>query len=155
MRGKQAPKRKINADQIYGSTLVTKLINYVMVDGKKEVAQKVVYKAMEDAAEKAKGNAIEVLEKAIENIKPKVEVRSKRVGGSNFQVPVPVKPERQQSLAIRWMVGAARDARGSGQSWQSLSREIVNSFKKEGTAFKKKEEVQRMAEANKAFSQFA
>ncbi len=155
MRGKQAPKRKIYADQIYGSLLVSKLINYVMIDGKKEVAQKVVYKAMEDAGEKAKGNALEVLEKAIENVKPKVEVRSKRVGGSNFQVPVPVKPERQQSLAIRWIVSAARSSRGSGDSWQALSREIVNSFKKEGTAFKKKEEVQRMAEANKAFSQFA
>lgn len=155
MRGKQAPKRNIKADEKYNSLLVSKLVNYVMVDGKKATAQNIVYKAITDSAEKTKTKGVEALEKAIENLKPRVEVRSRRVGGANFQVPVPVTAGRQVALACKWMIQAARDSRKNSQIYESLSREIVSAFKKEGVAYKKKEEVQRMAEANKAFAQFA
>lgn len=155
MRGRQAPKRHIRPDEVYGSELVTKLINYVMKDGKKTVASKNVYEALELAASKTKQNAVEVLEDALKNLKPKVEVRSKRIGGANFQVPVPVSEKRQVALAYRWLVDAARNGRGKGSFAEALSRELVNSVNKEGSAYKKKEEVLRMAEANKAFTQFA
>lgn len=155
MRGKQAVKREVKPEQKYGSELIARLINYVMVDGKKSVAETQVYNALDDFASKIKGDLVENLEKAISNVKPKMEIRSKRVGGSNFQVPVQVDKHRQQSLALRWITEAARKARGKGEFWQSLSRELVNSYKNEGTAVKKKEEIHRMADANKAFSQFA
>lgn len=155
MRGRPAPKRHIRPDDIYGSELVTKLINYIMKDGKKAVAAKVVYGALEIAAQKTKQDPVDVLENALKNLKPRVEVRSKRVGGSNFQVPVPVSEKRQVALAYRWLVDAARSARGKSTSAEALSREIVNSLNKEGVAYKKKEEILRMADANKAFTQFA
>jgi small subunit ribosomal protein S7 len=155
MRGKKPKKRVIAPDELYNSELVTKLINSVMKEGRKETARGIVYKAMEDLADKTKSKAIDALDKAIENVKPKMEVRSRRVGGANFQVPVPVHAERQLSLALRWILDAARSGRKTGEFWMSLSRELQNAYKKEGTAFKKKEEVFRMAEANKAFAQFA
>lgn len=155
MRGKRAPKRDITLDEVYKSMLVSKLINSVMQHGKKETAKLIVYKAIDDLASKTKMKGIEALEKAMDNVKPKVEVRSRRVGGANFQVPVPVNAERQLSLAIRWILEASRGGRKTGEFWESLSRELVNAFKKEGSAYKKKEEVFRMAEANKAFAQFA
>lgn len=155
MRGKQSPKRKIQKDLRYESELVARLINYVMKDGKKEVARDLVYTALEELAKKTKKAELESLEKAVENVKPKLEVRSKRVGGANFQVPVPVTPARQLSLALKWIVEAARSTRKNTGFEISLSRELLNAYNKEGSAIKKKEEVHRMAEANKAFAQFA
>lgn len=155
MRGKQTPKRDIQPDGLYNSELVAKFTNYIMLDGKKSIAQTIVYKAIEDLQKKTKTTGIEAFERALENIKPKVEVRSKRVGGSNFQVPVPVSTNRQLSLASRWIIDAARNARKNTEFWVVLSQELLNAYNKEGTAIKKKDEVQRMAEANKAFAQFA
>ncbi len=155
MRGKKAPKRNLKPDHMYNSVIVSKFINYVMKDGKKDVARKVVYQAIEELNEKLKLTGLEGFEKAINNVKPKIEVRSRRVGGSNFQVPVPVTDERQVALAFRWVIEAARNSRGSSDFSTSLARELVNAYKNEGNAIKKKEEVKRMAEANKAFAQFA
>ncbi len=155
MRGKQAPKRKISPDKIYNSELVSKLINYVMVDGKKQTATTIIYKAIEDLQVKTKTKGVEALEKAIDNVKPKIEVRSRRVGGSNFQVPVPVNSGRQLALAVKWILEAARGARKNTEFWEVLSRELQNAYNKEGSAIKKREEIHRMADANKAFAQFA
>lgn len=155
MRGKQAKKRRINPDEKYNSVLVSKLINYVMLDGKKKVAEKNVYNAIEKIQKDTKTKGIEGLEKAIENVKPQIEVRSKRIGGSNFQVPVPVHASRQVTLAFRWIIEVARNNRGKSTFDAALAREIVAAYNKEGAAMKKKEEVLRMAEANKAFAQFA
>lgn len=155
MRGKKAKIREIEPDLKYNSTLVAKLINYVMKDGKKSLATKIVYSALDEVKTKLKKDEMEVLNKAVDNLKPNVEVRSRRVGGSNFQVPVPVPPNRQISLALRWLVQAARDGRGSLEFWQVLAREIISAYNNEGNAIKKKEDVLRMAEANKAFAQFA
>ncbi len=155
MRGKQSPKREIQPDGIYNSELVSKFTNYLMIDGKKSIAQTIVYNAIEDLQKKTKTTGIEAFEKAIENVKPKVEVRSRRVGGSNFQVPVQVSANRQLALASRWIIDAARNARKNTEFWVVLSHELMNAYNKEGTAIKKKDEVQRMAEANKAFAQFA
>jgi small subunit ribosomal protein S7 len=155
MRGKKAPKRKIEPDMVYNSELVSKFVNYVMKDGKKQTARDIVYKSLKDLIDKVKGEGIDAFEKAIENVRPKIEVRSRRVGGANFQVPVPVSPERQLSLAFRWILDAARSSRKDTEFWVVLSRELQNAYKKEGSAIKKRDEVFRMAEANKAFAQFA
>lgn len=155
MRGKQTPVRKVRADDVYGSELVSKFINYIMLDGKKDVARQNIYKAIEELQKQTKTQGIEALEIAIENVKPKLEVRSRRVGGSNFQVPVPVSDRRQIALAFRWIIDSARNGRGSRQFYQSLAKELHDAFKKEGNAIKKKDEIKRMAEANKAFAQFA
>ena len=155
MRGKKATKRIIDPDEKYNSSLVTKFINYVMFSGRKTTARVIVYKTIEDLAAKTKIDGIEALEKAIENVKPKLEVRSRRVGGANFQVPVPVPQERQVALAFRWIIDAARSGRKNIEFWESLAREVLSAYKKEGGAIKKKDEVHRMAEANKAFAQFA
>jgi small subunit ribosomal protein S7 len=155
MRGKKAPVRAIKADEIYGSELVSKFINYVMLDGRKQTSRTIVYKAIEELANKTKTKGIEALEKAIENARPKVEVRSKRVGGSNFQVPVPVSEKRQTALALKWIIEGARASRKNTEFWVVLARELLSAYNKEGGAIKKKEEVSRMAEANKAFAQFA
>jgi small subunit ribosomal protein S7 len=155
MRGKRAPKRDIQPDEVYGSQLVSKFINYTMFDGRKATARLQVYKAIEDASTKTKTKGAEVLERAIENIKPKLEVRSRRIGGANFQVPVPVSQERQVALACKWLIEGARKSRKNQEYWEVLSKELISAFNKEGTAMKKKDEVMRMAEANKAFAQFA
>jgi small subunit ribosomal protein S7 len=155
MRGKQAPRRNIKPDKIYNSILVTKLINYVMVDGKKQTASNIVYNAIEELQTKTKTTGVEALEKAIENVKPKIEVRSRRVGGSNFQVPVPVNAYRQLALGVKWILDAARAARKDTEFHVVFARELLNAYNKEGTAIKKKEEIHRMADANKAFAQFA
>jgi len=155
MRGKQSPKRNIPADPIYNSVLVSKFINYVMYDGKKKTAANIVYAAIEDLNKKTKTNGIEALEKALENVKPKIEVKSRRVGGANFQVPVPVNSTRQVSLAFRWLLEGARASRKNTEFYVVLARELINAYNKEGTAIKKKDDIHRMAEANKAFAQFA
>lgn len=155
MRGKQAPKREIKPDAIHNSVDVAKFINYIMQDGKKATAQSLVYKAMDKLAADTGKTAIEAFDTAIENVKPKVEVRSKRVGGSNYQVPVPVNEGRQFALASRWIIDGARSGRGSKEFFESLARELTDAFNGEGNAVRKKEDVRKMAEANKAFAQFA
>ena len=155
MRGKQAKKRVIKPDETYNSEVVSKFINYIMLDGKKSIAREIVYKTLEDLGNRTKSDPVEALEKALSNVKPRVEVRSRRVGGANFQVPVQVNPSRQTALGFKWMIEAARSTRKTGNFWESLSRELQSAYKNEGTAVKKKEEVHRMAEANKAFAQFA
>ncbi|MBL8014579.1 MAG: 30S ribosomal protein S7 [Candidatus Doudnabacteria bacterium] len=155
MRGKKANNRKLAPDHKYSSELVSKLINYVMYDGKKNAAREIVYKAMSDLEAKTKSTAMEALEKALENVKPRVEIRSKRVGGANLQVPVPVSPERQVSLALRWIIDAMRKSRGSKESWQALSTQLHAAFNNEGDAVRKREDVQRMAESNRAYAQLS
>lgn len=154
MRGKRAKIRKIENDPVYGSKVVEKFINYVMLDGKKTIARKQVYDAMEKAAVETKLKPLEIFEKALATVKPKLEVKSRRVGGSNYQVPMPVSPERQDALAMRWIITAARAGRKHGEFSDQLSKEFVDAFNKQGSAYKKKEETHKMAEANKAFSHF-
>ncbi len=149
----RAPKRLILADPVYGSKMLTKLINQVMLDGKKGVAQKIVYGAMEDIEEKLGKAPIEVFNQALENIMPVLEVRSRRVGGSNYQVPVEVRPERRKTLGIRWLVNSSRK-RGERTMKERLAKEIMDAANNTGGAVKKKEEVHKMAEANKAFASY-
>lgn len=155
MRGKKAPRRKITPDPVYGSELVSKFINKIMLDGKKVVARSNFYAAMEKLGEVTKEKPLKALDKAFQNARPRVEIRSKRVGGANYQVPTPVREERQFALAMKWIIDAARNGRGSATFSDSLARELIAAFKNEGGAIKKKEEVQRMADANQAFAQFA
>ena len=152
MRKRRAVKRDVLPDPIYNSKLVTKLINTIMNDGKKGVAQRILYEAFDIIKEKTNQEPNEVFEKAMENIKPALEVKSRRVGGANYQVPVPVAEKRQLSLAMRWLLKAAREGRGGKDFSTSLYNQLNASFNKEGAAYKKKDEVHKMAEANKAFS---
>ncbi|MEI7579294.1 MAG: 30S ribosomal protein S7 [bacterium] len=152
MRGKQAKNRPIKPDFKFNSPMVAKFINYVMLDGKKSVAETNVYKALEKLSVNTKLKPIEAFDKALENIKPKIEVRSRRVGGANYQVPVPVAEGRQLTLALHWIINAARANRGGREFAESLAQELFLATKKEGTAFKKREDTHKMAEANKAFS---
>lgn len=155
MRGKQAPKRPIMPDEVHNSELVSKFINYIMQDGKKNTARKIVYSALEELEKNTKTKGVDAFEKAIENVRPKIEVRSRRVGGSNFQVPVLVAANRQTALAMKWIIEAARSTRKTTPFAVTLGHELANAFNKEGTAIKKKEDIHRMADANKAFAQFA
>lgn len=155
MRGKKAPKREIEPDYKYNSIMVSKLINHVMQDGKKKVANDIVYTALDQLEKETKTKALEALETAYSNMKPKVEVRSRRVGGSNYQVPVPVRDDRQFALATRWLLDVARKSRNGKPVADALARELIAAFAGEGAVVKKREEVQRMADANKAFAQFA
>lgn len=150
-----ASEDQLKPDPRFNSKLVTKFINCLMYDGKKLVAQKVFYDAMEEVSGKlADVPPLEVFETAINNVKPYVEVRSKRVGGANYQVPMQVNRRRQQSLAIRWMLDACRAESGRSMS-KVLAEEFVAAFNKEGKAMNKREQTHRMAEANKAFAHFA
>lgn len=154
MRGKQAPKRKILPDPKYNSTVVAKLINCVMSDGKKSTSQKVVYDALQIVEEKAKKPAIDVFNEAMKNVSPMLEVKSKRVGGANYQIPIQVRAERRIQLAFRWLLTAARTKKGKPMAIK-LSSEILAAAENLGDAVKKKQDVQRMAEANRAFAHFA
>ncbi|MFH1188534.1 MAG: 30S ribosomal protein S7 [bacterium] len=154
MRKKQAPKREYAADVMYDNIVVTRFINYVMKDGAKGAATKVVYAAMERAGKQLKKDPIEVFEKVIENVSPVVEVVSKRVGGANYQMPREVRPERRFVLASRWLLIAARSKSGKAMS-ERLADEFVAAYNNEGAAIKKKQDVHRMAEANRAFAHFA
>jgi len=138
---------------MYGSKLVTKLINNVMYDGKKGVAQTIVYDAFAIVEEKIGQNALEVFQEALDNLKPQLEVKARRVGGSTYQVPMEVRSERQQTLALRWLVGFSRK-RGERTMAERLAAEIVDAKNSMGGAFKKREEMHRMAEANKAFAHY-
>jgi len=152
-RRNRAEVREIVADPKYGSKVVTKVINQVMLDGKKSIAQRVVYDAMEKAAAKLNAQPIDVFNQALENLKPVLEVKARRVGGSTYQVPMEIRPERRQTLAIRWFVLYARQ-RSERTMAQKLAGELVDAYNNAGGAFKKKEDVHRMAEANKAFASY-
>src|ERR1017187_18977 len=146
--------RQILPDGVYQSDLVEKFINCMMWDGKKAVSQKIFYAAMEKAAAAANEEPLKVFKKAIENCKPLLEVKSRRVGGANYQVPVEVNNNRRVSLAIRWLIGFARDRGEKGGMVEKLSAEILDAANNRGAAIKKKEDVHRMAEANKAFAHY-
>jgi len=147
------PKREVLADPIYNSVQVSKLINGIMYDGKKGVAQKIVYDAFEIIAEKSGKNALEVYTQAMDNIMPMLEVKARRVGGSTYQVPLEVRPERRQTLGIRWLVSYAR-SRGERTMSERLAGEILDASNNTGNAVKKREDTHKMAEANKAFAHF-
>jgi len=154
MRGKSAKLRELKPDSKYGRADLAKFINYIMMGGKKTVAQDVVYGALEIIKEKSKKDPVEVFETAINTIQPQVEVRSRRVGGANYQVPMPVRGSRQYSLACRWIIGAARDMKGKTMA-EKLAQVLMESVEGVGPAIKKRDDVHRMAEANKAFAHFA
>ncbi len=147
------PKREVLADPIYNSTVVTKLINQVMLDAKRGVAQKAVYEAFDSIKEKTGREPGEVFEQAMANIMPVLEVKARRVGGSTYQVPIEIRPERRQTLGLRWLVSYAR-ARGERTMSERLAGEILDACNQTGNAFKKKEDTHKMAEANKAFAHY-
>ena len=153
MRKRRAVKRDVLADPIYNSKIVTKLINTIMVDGKKGVAQTILYDAFEMVKEKTNKEPMEVFEKALANIKPALEVKSRRVGGANYQVPVEVKADRSQALGLRWLVNYARLRNGHTMA-ENLANEIIDASNGVGAAVKKREDMHRMAEANKAFAHY-
>ena len=151
-RGPVTP-REIPPDPVYNSVLVQKLINKVMLDGKKSIAEKIVYGAMDIIREKTKQDPLTVLEKAVQNVTPLLEVRPRRVGGATYQVPIEVPPRRGLSLALRWIVRAARERKGMPMK-ERLALEILDAFNNTGGAIKKRDEMHRMEEANKAFAHY-
>ncbi|MGX2985267.1 30S ribosomal protein S7 [Helicobacter sp. 23-1048] len=153
MRRRRAPVREILGDPIYNNKVVTKFINKMMYEGKKSVSEKIIYAAFSKIEEKSGEKGIEVFEKALEKVKPLVEVRSRRVGGATYQVPVEVRPARQQSLSIRWILEATRK-RNERTMVERLANELMDAVSDKGAAFKKKEDVHKMAEANKAFAHY-
>jgi small subunit ribosomal protein S7 len=154
MRGKQAPKRAAPIDPKYQNPLIGKLINYLMIGGKKTTAQKIVYEALDAVEAKMEKPAMEIFDEAMKNISPLLEVKAKRVGGANYQVPMQVRAERRVQLAYRWLLNAARSRKGKPMA-EKLAFEIMEAAQNQGDAVKKKMEVQRMAEANRAFAHFA
>lgn len=154
MRGKKASRRDIAPDPRFKSAEIAKFINYIMERGKKTTAQKIVYGALDQLSATTKADPMEIMELAMNNIRPTVEVRSRRVGGSNYQVPVAVSPERKIALAYRWLIGAARKRKGKPMAIK-LADELLAASKEEGEAVRKRQDVQRMAESNKAFAHFA
>src|SRR5574344_2943786 len=153
MRKRRAVTRDVLPDPIYKSKEVTKLVNTIMRDGKKGTAQTIVYEAFDTIKKKSGKDAIEVFTAAMENIKPQLEVKSRRVGGSNYQVPIEVSPARSQALAIRWLVKYARERGGKGMA-ENLASELIDASNGTGAAVKKREDTHRMAEANKAFAHY-
>jgi small subunit ribosomal protein S7 len=147
------PKREVLPDPLYNSTLVTKFVNGVMWDGKKGIAQRIVYGAFDIIKEKTGKDPIEVFEQAIQNVMPILEVKSRRVGGANYQVPVEVAPARRQTLAIRWIIGYARK-RGEKRMEERLAAELLDAANNTGASIKKREDTHKMAEANKAFAHY-
>ena len=153
MRRRKAPVREVMPDPVHGSIILTKFINKVMLDGKKSIAEKILYSALDIVSSRGETKGIEVFNAAIDNIKPVIEVKSRRVGGATYQVPVEVRPVRQLSLAIRWLVDAAR-SRNERTMAERLANELMDAATDKGNAFKKKEDTYRMAEANKAFAHY-
>lgn len=153
MRGKPATRRKIEPDVKYNSTTITKLIHYVMLDGKKIKSTNLVYAGLEKAAAKLKTDPKDLIDKVIFNVMPKIEVKSRRIGGANYQVPVPVAEHRGIALALKWIVEACREKQGKSFD-EFLSVELMEAYNNEGSAVKKRESVEKMAEANRAFAQF-
>jgi len=154
MRGKQSPKRKIALDSKYNSTQIAKFINYIMRRGKKTIALKIVYSSFDIIKEKTKKNPLETFHQAIKNVSPLVEVRSRRVGGANYQIPMPTNENRRFVLASHWIIESAKSKKGKSMS-EKLAQELIEASQGQGNAMKKKADVHRMAEANKAFAHFA
>lgn len=154
MRGKKAPKRIIKPDQQFGREDVGKFINYLMRGGKKSIAQKIVNDAFKIISAKTKQDPLEVFETAIKNVAPTVEIRGKRVGGANYQIPVSVRSERSFTIGCRWILDAARAKKGKMIA-EKLAEELISAFNNEGAAIKKKQDTYRMAEANRAFAHFS
>ena len=154
MRGKKAPKRKINPDPKYNRTDIAKFINYILKNGKKTIAQSIIYNAFNIIAEKTKKDPLQIFDQAFKKVGPSLEVRGRRVGGANYQIPFPVREERRFILASRWIIEAAKKTKGKPMA-EKLADTILQSAKGEGLAVKKKEDTHRMAEANKAFANFA
>jgi small subunit ribosomal protein S7 len=152
-RRAEVQARPVEADPVYDSTLVTQVINKVMLDGKKSIAEAVVYGALEDVGERTGRPPIEVLEQAVKTVTPVLEVRSRRVGGANYQVPVEVPARRARTLAVRWLVQFARERREKGMR-AKLVGELLDALNQQGGAFKKKDDIYRMAQANKAFAHY-
>ena len=152
-RRRRAEKREVLPDPKFGDLTVTKFMNYVMYEGKKAVAENIVYGAFDIIEGRAKANPLEVFKAALENVAPAIEVRSRRVGGATYQVPVEVRPERRRALAIRWLVNAARN-RGENTMTEKLAGELLDASSNRGTAVKKREDTHKMAEANRAFSHY-
>ena len=153
MRRRKAPVREIMADPIYNSKVITKFVNTVMQDGKKSTAEKIMYGAIANLDARGQESGIELFERAIENVKPLLEVRSRRVGGATYQVPVEVRAVRRQTLALRWLIDASRK-RNERTMVERLANELFEAANERGASFKKKEDVHRMAEANKAFAHY-
>ncbi len=153
MRKKRAERRDVLADPIYKSKMVTKLINRIMLQGKKGTAQKILYDAFDIVKNKTNKDPMEVFNQAYENIKPSLEIRSRRVGGSNYSVPTEVRNERQQTLTLRWLVQYAKSRNGKGMA-ENLAAEIIDASNNTGGACKKREDTHKMAEANKAFAHY-
>ena len=154
MRGKQAPKRDIQPDPKFNNEVIAKFVNYVMERGKKSTAQRIVYDAFEVISQNTKRDPVEVFEQALKNVIPNVEVRSRRIGGANYQIPVEVRGDRRHALAFRWILEAARSKKGKSMK-DKLASELMSAAKGEGDAIKKREDVHRMAESNRAFAHFA
>ncbi|MBD3841097.1 MAG: 30S ribosomal protein S7 [Campylobacterales bacterium] len=153
MRRRKAPVREVMADPIYNSKLVTKFINTIMLDGKKSVAQKIMYGAIANLDKRGEEAGFDIFERAVENVKPLLEVRSRRVGGATYQVPVEVRAVRRQTLALRWLVEYSRK-RNERTAVERLANELFEAANERGNSFKKKEDMHRMAEANKAFAHY-
>ena len=153
MRKKRAVKRDVLADPIYNSKMVTKLINGIMLDGKKGTAQKILYNALDIVKEKTKKDPIEVLNQAFENIKPALEIKSRRIGGSNYSVPMEVREDRANALTLRWLIQYAKSRSGKGMA-ENLAAEIIDASNGIGGAVKKREDTHKMAEANKAYAHY-
>jgi len=153
MRRRKAPVREVMADPIYGSKVVTKFMNMIMLDGKKSIAQKIIYGALANLDNRGEEKGIELFEKALENVKPLLEVKSRRVGGATYQVPVEVREQRRQTLALRWLVDISRK-RNERTMVERLANEIFEAANERGNTFKKKEDMHKMAEANKAFAHY-
>lgn len=153
MRKRQAIKRDVLADPIYNSKMVTKLINGIMLDGKKGTAQKILYKALDIVKEKTNKDPLEVLNQAFENIKPALEIKSRRVGGSNYSVPMEVREDRANALTLRWLIQYAKTRNGKGMA-ENLAAEIIDASNGIGGAVKKREDTHKMAEANKAYAHY-
>lgn len=154
MRGKPAPKRTIRPDAKFNQTTIAKFINYVMQCGKKSTAQRVVYGALEIMSQRTKQDPLEMFDTAIKNVAPTVEIRGRRVGGANYQVPVAVRTERSYTLACRWIIAAAQARKGKPMA-EKLAEEFMAAYNNEGAAIKKKQDTYRMAEANRAFAHFS
>ncbi len=152
-RKNRAEQRKVLPDPVYNSILVTKFINNLMWKGKKSTAEKIFYGALDEIQKKTKQEPMDLFKSAVENTKPALEVRSRRVGGATYQVPVEVRPERRQTLAIRWLVGSSR-SRNERNMMSKLANELIDAANNQGTAIKKKQDTHRMAEANKAFAHY-
>ena len=152
-RKRKAPIRKIYPDPKYGSVVISKFINSIMYDGKRSTAEKILYSALEKIKEKSKEDPVKIFNSAISNVKPNLEVRSRRVGGATYQVPVEVKTKRSQTLALRWLLEATRKRKNKSMS-ERLLNELMDAYQKKGAAIKKREDTHKMAESNKAFAHF-